>query len=80
MHFNRELNYKTSFFSIFLAFGGGQNGQKMQPSDTYTLCGLPIHAGDRLYVGNPLHIGIKRLPFFATLAAFKGQKILVREK
>jgi hypothetical protein len=39
-----------------------------------------LKTGDRLYVGNLLHIGVKRLYLLATLAASGGQKMLDREK
>jgi hypothetical protein len=41
--------------------------------------GLPAHTGDLLILGNPLHIGVKRLHFLATLAASAGQKLLDRD-
>jgi hypothetical protein len=39
-----------------------------------------LKSGDLLYMGNPHNVGVNRLHFSATLAAFKGHKILDREK
>jgi hypothetical protein len=69
--FDRELKNKTYLclfdLAFFLASGGGPKVAKR--------CNH-LNIRECLYVGNPLHICVKRLHLLATLATFRGQKML----